>query len=88
MKCDVSAVASAAKNLDSATSNLASAIMGDWDDEVKQSYKKYISQCKTHAEKVRNMVSKMKSEGNRLATVKVDEIISSAEAVCHSIQSI
>lgn len=88
MKCDVSAVESAVKKLESSTRNLESAIMSDWDDAVKQSYKRYISQCKSEAEKARNVVSKMKSESNNLASVKLDSIINSADAVCKSIQSV
>ena len=88
MKCDVEPITGAAKKLESSTNELSSLIAGDWKDEVKESYQKYIFQCKENTEKIQNMESKMKAECEKLSRIDIDAIIDSAEAICFAIDEV
>lgn len=88
MKCNVEPISSTVKKLDSSTNKLSSSLAGDWNDEVKESYRKYISQCKENTEKIRNTESKMKAECEKLSRIDVDALIASAEATCFAIDGV
>ena len=88
MKCNVEPIASALKKLDSSTNKLSSSLAGEWNDEVKESYRKYISQCKENTEKIRSIESKMKSECEKLSSIDVDVLVDSAYAICYAIDGV
>ena len=88
MKCNVEPIVSAVKKLDSSTNKLSSSLAGDWNDEVKESYRKYISQCKENIEKIRSTESKMKSECEKLSSIDVDALVDSAYAICYAIDGV
>ena len=88
MKCNVEPIASAVKKLDSSTNKLSSSLAGDWNDEVKESYRKYISQCKENMEKIRSTELKMKSECEKLSSIDVDALVDSAYAICYAIDGV
>ena len=88
MKCNIDPIVNAVKKLDTSTNKLTSSLAGDWDDEVKESYRKYISQCRENVEKIRSVESKMKTECEKLSSIDVDAMISSAEVTCSAIDSI
>lgn len=88
MKCNIEPIASAVKKLDSSTNKLSSSLAGDWNDEVKESYRKYISQCKENTEKIRSIESKMKSECEKLSSIDVDALVTSAESTCFAIDGV
>ena len=88
MQCNVDPITKARAELESATNNLNSAIAGDWDDEVKDSYKNYISQCKSILQNVRSAEDRMKRECNTINSINVDAIISKAEATCQKIHNV
>ena len=88
MQCNVDPITKARAELESVTNNLSSAIAGDWDDEVKDSYKNYISQCKSILQNVRSAEDRMKRECNTISSINVDAIISKAEATCQIIHNV
>ena len=88
MKCNIEPIASTVKRLDSSTNKLSSSLAGDWNDEVKESYRKYISQCKENTEKIRSIESKMKSECEKLSSIDVDALVASAESTCFAIDGV
>ena len=88
MKCNLDPIVNAAKKLDESTNKLTPSLASDWNDEVKESYRKYISHCKENVEKIRSVESKMKTECEKLSSIDVDAMISSAEATCSAIYSV
>ena len=88
MKCNIEPIASTVKRLDSSTNKLSSSLAGDWNDEVKDSYRRYISQCKENMEKIRSTESKMKSEFEKLSSIDVDALVDSAYAICYAIDGV
>lgn len=88
MKCNIDSIVNAVKKLDASTNRLTPSLAGDWNDEVKESYRKYISQCRVNVEKIRSVESKMKTECEKLSSIDIDAMISSAEVTCSAIDSI
>ena len=88
MKCNIDPIMNATKPLDASTNALSSSLSGDWDDEVKESYRKYIFQCKDVAEKITSAEARMKAECERLSSIDVDGLIASAEATCIAIDGV
>lgn len=88
MKCNIEPIASAVKRLDSSTNKLSSSLAGEWNDEVKESYRKYISQCKENMEKIRSTESKMKSECEKLSSIDVGVLVTSAESTFFAIDGV
>ena len=88
MKCNIDPIVTAVKKIDASTNKLTSSLAGDWNDEVKESYRKYISQCRENVEKIRSVESKMKTECEKLSSIDVDAMISFVEVTCSAIDSI
>lgn len=88
MKCNIEAIESAANKVSVSTNRLSSTFASDWNDEVKESYRRYISQCNEKAEKIRSIISKMKSECSKISNANVDELVNDAEATCFAIDGV
>ncbi len=88
MKCNIEPISSAIKKLDSSTNKLTSALSGDWNDEVKESYRKYNSQCKEQLEKIRGYESNMNNACEKLSSINMDELVASAESTCFAIDGV
>ena len=88
MHCSIDQISRARADLESVTSNLSSAIAGDWDDEVKDSYKNYISQCKSLLANIRSAEDKMKKACSDINAINTDDIISRAHATCQKIHNV
>lgn len=88
MKCNIEPIASAVKKLYLSTNQLSSSIVGDWNDEVKDSYRKYISQCNENINKIRDIELKMKLECENLSNIDVKSLVDSAESTCFAIDGV
>lgn len=86
MKCNIDPIVNAKKELDTSTEKLSFALDDDWDDEVKESYLKFISHCREDLERIQFAVSKMKMECEKLSGIDVDAMISCAEDICSEIE--
>lgn len=88
MQCNIDPIIESIKKLTSSTNALVSSMSGDWNDEVKESYRKLNSQCKEQLEKIRNCKTKMQNACEMLSAVDVDELVASAEATCMVIDGV
>ena len=88
MQCNIDSISNSIKKLTASTSALDSSLAGDWNDEVKESYRKLNSQCKEQLEKIRNCEGKMRNACEKLSAVDVDEFVASAEATCMAIDGV
>lgn len=88
MQYNIDPIIESIKKLTSSTNALASSMSGDWNDEVKESYRKLNSQCKEQLEKIRYCKTKMQNACEMLSSVDVDELVASAEAICMAIDGV
>ena len=88
MRCNIDLIANSIKKLTTSSNALDSSLAGDWNDEVKESYRKLNSQCKEQLEKIRNCEGQMRNACEKLSAVDVDEFVASAEATCMAIDGV
>ena len=86
MNCNITPVTTEVKKLEAATNRLSPALASDWNDEVKESYRKYISQCKDNMSRIQTAVAKFRSECDNLSRLDVDSLIASADSLCSAIE--
>ena len=88
MDYSIEPIKTAVKKLNISTNRLTSSIEGEWNDEVNESYRRYISQCKQNVEKIRHSESKLDAECAKLNAAKPKELIASAKSVCRAIDEV
>ncbi len=86
MNYDIRLIISSEKKVVDSTNRLLIAINGDWNDSVKESYRRYISQSKEVLDKIRQRTVKLKSTCETVERIRVDAIILSAESICSQIE--
>lgn len=82
MQCNIDTISNSIKKLTASTSALDNSLVGDWNDEVEESYRKLNSQCKEQLDNIRHYEGKMRNACEKLSAVDVDELVASAEATC------
>lgn len=88
MSYNISEIKSARQKIESALNKLSSALSSsDWDDEVKDSYKGYLSECKSAFEGIASAERSIESKCNELNGINVDSIINDALVTARQIQS-
>lgn len=88
MNCNISELETAVNKLDQSTQTAKSSLAGEWDDEVKNSYQTYLSQCLQEMTKIKKAMTNVKSTLSRLASFDVNKMISDAEAICYKIDGV
>ncbi len=88
MNYNTDIITSSIKDLELATSELFNSLSGEWDDEVKESYFRYISQCNEYINTIQNAYSKIRQSCEKMCNVNVDELIDSAESICLKIDEV
>ena len=88
MNCNIESIKIAVKKLDVSTNRLPSSLEGDWNDEVRDSYRRYISQCKQSMGKIRHSKSNMEAECEKINAIETSELVASAKSVSRAIDEV
>ena len=75
------------KELQGATEKVTDAFKCQWDDQVKNSYRKYDQQCKEYTVELNEQVKKFKSACDAIQDIDVGELIRRVEDCCRSVEN-
>lgn len=82
---NINLICGMADNLNNYTNELRVRLSSDWDDEVRRSYERYISQCKECSDGIKNQCYTIRNKCNELANDNVDSVANSAYQLCRDV---
>lgn len=84
---DISSLSDAVNQVDDTTYLVSVSLdSNEWEDEVGESYQRYISHCIATLEDIQKTVATLESTCNDLESIDVDYLIDSAESICSQIE--
>ncbi len=68
--------------------NVSKCYRCDWDDQVHESFRLYVSQIEKLSDAVQNIYTRTQQELNELDAMNIDDIVTEAERLCREADSI